>query len=63
MFNEDLQKNRLNILKFNSKVCIVENPRSLDEKVKIPLTPIQIDAFLLYNLLNTANVPVILNSL
>jgi len=50
MFNEDLQKNRLNILKFNSKVCIVENPRSLDEKVKIPLTPIQIDAFLFYNL-------------
>ena len=50
MFNDDLQKNWLDILKFNSKVSIIENPRELDEKVKIPLTPIQIDAFLLYNL-------------
>ncbi|GAG89105.1 unnamed protein product, partial [marine sediment metagenome] len=50
MFNEDLRKNWLDILKFNSKVSIVENPRILDEKVRIPLTPIQIDAFLLYNL-------------
>ncbi|HUW90888.1 MAG TPA: hypothetical protein VMV43_10305, partial [Candidatus Nanopelagicaceae bacterium] len=50
MFNEDFRKNWLNILKFNSKVSIVENPSKLDEKVRIPLTPIQIDAFLLYNL-------------
>ncbi len=50
MINEDLRKNWLNILKFNSKVNIVENPEKLDEKVRIPLTPIQIDAFLLYNL-------------
>ncbi len=50
MINEDLRKNWLNILKFNSKVSIVENPGKLDEKVRIPLTPIQIDAFLLYNL-------------
>ena len=50
MFNEDLRKNWLDILKFNSKVSIVENPRILEEKVRIPLTPIQIDAFLLYNL-------------
>ncbi|GAH10959.1 unnamed protein product, partial [marine sediment metagenome] len=50
MFNEDLEKNRLKILNFNSKVSIVENPEKLDEKVRIPLTPIQIDAFLLYNL-------------
>jgi len=50
MFNDDLWKNWLDILKFNSKVSIVENPRILDEKVRIPLTPIQIDAFLLYNL-------------
>ena len=50
MFNEDLQKNWLDILKFNSKVRIIENPRELDEQVKIPLTPIQVDAFLLYNL-------------
>ncbi len=50
MFNEDLRKNWLDILKFNSKVSIIENPRKLDEKVRIPLTPIQIDAFLLYNL-------------
>jgi hypothetical protein len=50
MFNEDFRKNWLNILKFNSKVSIVENPSKLDEKVRIPLTFIQIDAFLLYNL-------------
>ena len=50
MINEDLRKNWLNILKFNSKVSVIENPRNLDEKVRIPLTPIQIDAFLLYNL-------------
>ena len=50
MFNEDLRENWLNILNFNSKVSIVENPGKLDEKVKIPLTPIEIDAFLLYNL-------------
>jgi len=51
MFNEDFRKNWLKILNFNSKVSIVENPRALDEKVNIPLTPIQIDAFLFYNLL------------
>ena len=50
MINEDFRKNWLTILKFNSKVNIVENPEKLDEKVRIPLTPIQIDAFLLYNL-------------
>ena len=51
MINEDLRKNWLNILKFNSKVNIVENPRELEEKVRIPLTSIHIDAFLFYNLL------------
>lgn len=50
MFNEDLRKNWLNILKFNSKVNIVENPRELDEKVRIPLTSVHIDAFLFYKL-------------
>jgi len=50
MFNEDLRKNWLDIIKFNSKVNIVENPRKLDEKVRIPLTSIHIDAFLFYNL-------------
>ena len=50
MFNEDLRKNQHDILNFNSKVSIIENPGKLDEKVNIPLTSIQIDAFLLYNL-------------
>ena len=50
MFNEDLRKNWLNILKFNSNVNIVENPRELDEKVRIPLTSVHIDAFLFYKL-------------
>ncbi|MHA1105574.1 MAG: hypothetical protein ACTSPN_07600 [Promethearchaeota archaeon] len=50
MINRYFKDNWNKILKFNSKVEINENPELLEEFVRIPLTPIQIDAFLLYKL-------------
>jgi hypothetical protein len=50
MINPYFKDNWNKILKFNSKVEINENPEILEEFVRIPLTPIQIDAFLLYSL-------------
>ncbi|MBY8988565.1 MAG: hypothetical protein KGD61_08925, partial [Candidatus Lokiarchaeota archaeon] len=50
MINEYFKENWLKILKFNSNVNLVENPRELKDLVRIPLTPIEIDAFLLYQL-------------
>jgi len=50
MINPHFRDNWNKILKFNSKVEINENPELLEEFVRIPLTPIQIDAFLLYKL-------------
>lgn len=37
-------------MKFNSKISIIENPETLTDKVRIPLTPILLDAFLLHEL-------------
>ncbi|MHA1670112.1 MAG: hypothetical protein ACTSV5_05980 [Promethearchaeota archaeon] len=50
MINSYFKDNWIKILKFNSKVEINENPELLEEFVRIPLTPIQIDVFLLYKL-------------
>ena len=50
MINPFFRDNWNKILKFNSKVEINENPELLEEFVRIPLTPIQIHAFLLYKL-------------
>ena len=50
MINRYFKDNWNKILKFNSKVEINGNPELLEEFVRIPLTPIQIDAFLLYRL-------------
>ena len=50
MINRFFKDNWEKILKFNSNVEINENPELLKEYVRIPLTPIQIDAFLLYKL-------------
>ena len=52
MINDYFKENWLKILKFNSNVSLVENPRELKESVRIPITPIEIDAFLLYNIFN-----------
>jgi len=52
MINDYFKENWLKILKFNSNVSLVEDPRELKESVRIPITPIEIDAFLLYYLFN-----------
>ncbi len=50
MINQIFKENWLKILKFNSKVNIIEDPRELKETVRIPLTPNEINPFLLYRL-------------
>ena len=53
MFNSNLKNNWLKILNYNSNVEIVEDAKKLKEKiqkVRIPLTPIQGDAHILFSL-------------
>ncbi len=50
MINRFFKDNSEKILRFNSNVEINDKPELLKEFVRIPLTPIQIDAFLLYKL-------------
>jgi len=50
MINQFFKENWLKILKFNSKVNIIEDPEELKETVRIPLTPNEINPFLLYHL-------------
>lgn len=50
MINQKFKDNWLKIINFNSKVNIVEDPGSLKEIVRIPLTPVKINAYLLYHL-------------
>ncbi|MFW9952199.1 MAG: hypothetical protein ACFFKA_18925 [Candidatus Thorarchaeota archaeon] len=48
MINNNLAKNWEKIIKFNSKIEMVDNPMSFTDKVQIPLTSIEISAYLLY---------------
>jgi len=50
MINRNFKENWLKILKFNSKVNIIEDPKELKETVRIPLTPNEINPLLLYRL-------------
>ncbi|MHA2287614.1 MAG: hypothetical protein ACXABG_02385 [Promethearchaeota archaeon] len=50
MINDNFKENWLKIVKFNSKLNLIEDPRQLKEFIRIPLTSIKIDAFLLYHL-------------
>ena len=50
MFDTNFKENWNNILKFNSKVNIIEHPESITEKVNVPFTPILTDSFLLFKL-------------
>lgn len=50
MINHFFKENWLKILKFNSKVNVIEDPEELKETVRIPLTPNEINPFLLYHL-------------
>jgi hypothetical protein len=50
IINEKFKNNWKKIIDFNSKVKIVEDIKELKEIVRIPLTPINLDAYILYNL-------------
>ncbi|MFX0074366.1 MAG: hypothetical protein ACFE96_02915 [Candidatus Hermodarchaeota archaeon] len=50
MISENFKKNWLKILNYNSNVDLIKDARELKESVRIPLTPIEVDAFLLYHL-------------
>ncbi len=50
IINDYFKENWLKILKINSNINLVENPKQVKELVRIPLTPIEVDAFLLYHL-------------
>ena len=48
MFNDSFRQNWLKIIEFNTKVESIEEARALKNKLRIPLTPIDIEAYLLY---------------
>ncbi|MFW9939807.1 MAG: hypothetical protein ACFFFT_02110 [Candidatus Thorarchaeota archaeon] len=50
MINKRFQENWLKILKYNSNVELGDQFKFVDEKVRIPLTPIEINPYLLYYL-------------
>jgi len=50
MINRKFKNNWLEMMKFNSKVNIVEDPNTLQDRLRIPLTPIKINANILYYL-------------
>ena len=50
MINKKLQKNWLKILKYNSNVELGDKFKLVDDKVRIPLTPIEVNPHLLYYL-------------
>ncbi|MFX0104161.1 MAG: hypothetical protein ACFE75_01565, partial [Candidatus Hodarchaeota archaeon] len=49
MINKEFRKNWLKILKFNETRNIIEEPELLKENVRIPLTPITLNANILYH--------------
>ncbi|MFX0177810.1 MAG: hypothetical protein ACFE85_16470 [Candidatus Hodarchaeota archaeon] len=51
MINDKLKNNWLDIINFNSKLNIIEDPKKAKHIVRIPLTPIKIDAYLFNYLL------------
>jgi len=50
MLNHQFTSNWLKILNINSNIQILDEPSKIKEIVKIPLTPVNIDAYLLYYL-------------
>ncbi|MBD3340537.1 MAG: hypothetical protein GF353_15625, partial [Candidatus Lokiarchaeota archaeon] len=60
MINKELRNNWEQILKFNSTLNMTDKRKSPEKKVRIPLTPIQIDAELLYDLFESLY-PVFIN--
>jgi len=50
MFNDNFRQNWLKIIEFNAKVEDIESARAIKNKLRMPLTPIDIEAYLLYYL-------------
>lgn len=50
MFFDDFVRNWLKIIDFNAKVENLKDARAIKEKIRVPLTPIDIEAYLLYYL-------------
>ncbi len=50
MFNPKFKSNWLKIIANNSNIQILDDPSKIKELVRIPLTPVNIDAYLLYYL-------------
>ena len=50
MINKKFQKNWLKILKYNSNVKLGDKFKLVEDKVRIPLTPIEVNPYLLYYL-------------
>lgn len=50
MFDNNFKSNWKKILNYNSKINLVESPEEIREQVRIPLTPIHIEGYLLYYL-------------
>ncbi len=61
MFDPNFKENWKKILKFNSRVSIIEHPESIAEDVKIPFTQIETNTFLLYKLFSYLY-PIFMNS-
>jgi hypothetical protein len=50
MINDDLSKNWGKFIAFNSKLDASDNPLEIEDKIRIPLTSIEIHPYLLYHL-------------
>jgi hypothetical protein len=50
MFDNNFKNNWKKILNYNNKINLVERPEEIKEQVRIPLTPIYIEGYLLYYL-------------
>ena len=53
MINKKFQKNWLKILNYNSNIELGDKFKLVDDKVRIPLTPIEVNPYLLYYLFET----------
>jgi len=53
LINKKFQNNWLKILKYNSNIEFGEKFKLVDDKVRIPLTPIEVNPYLLYYLFET----------
>ena len=50
MIHDKFKENWLKILKYNVKIKILEKASQLKEKIRIPLTPIEVEGYIIYKL-------------